>query len=130
MAKRINLEAVRDMQDPAHAGQDLDPNARGHRPFIMDGDYPPRDAQKEVYPGVFEDQFIEEQTQREHALRDESGPLHGSYPAFPDRGMPDSPEMADKAREDQQYLRACHGGLSDAPEEVPQPPVQYSGMKD
>ena len=130
MAKRIDLEAVRDMQSPSHAGQSLNPDDRAHRPFIMDGDYPPRDAQEQVYPGVYEDQFIEEQTKREHALKDESGPLHGSYPAYPDRGMPDSPEMTEDARERQEYLRACHGGLPDAPEALPQPPAPFTGMKD
>ena len=91
----------------------------------MDGDYPPRDAQAEVYPGVFEDQFIDEQAERERLMAEEGGELRGTHLA----GMPNSPEMYDKEMERQEYLRACHGGVPDAPEALPQSPTPFTGMK-
>lgn len=101
-----------------------DPNDRKYRNFILDGEYPPAGATVDVH-GWPEDAFEAETREREYRMEAEGGELRGSQ--LP--GMPNSPEMYEKEIERQEYLRACHGGLPDAPEEVPQPPVQYSGMK-
>ena len=68
--------------------------------------------------GCPEDTFEAEQSKRERALKDEGDTMHGSYPAYPDRGMPNSPEMYAEQLERQEYVRACHGGLPDAPGEA------------
>lgn len=129
--RRINLDAGRNMQIEREARQGTDPNDRPQRPFIMDGDYPPRDAQAEVYPGVFEDAFVEEQETRLHALQNEGGTLRGGSDSgyYPDMPMPQSPEQREQADDRAAYLRACHGGEPDAPEALPQPPTPFTGMK-
>ncbi len=118
MAKRINLDATRNLEHQRETRQGTDPNDRPQRPFIMKGDYPPPEAQAEIYPGMYEDAFAEEQQTRLSALEHESGPLHGSYPAYPDRGTPNSPEQYEREQEHAAYLRACHGGVTDAPGEA------------
>ena len=84
-----------------------DPNAREHRPFALDGEY----------PGA--EQYEQEQVEREHAAKFESGPMYGSHPVYPDRAMPRSPEMYEKEMEHAAKLRACHGGLPDSSDENP-----------
>ncbi len=103
---------------------DQDPNARQHRPFILDGEYPAPDVDG------FSDAFQEEQDKREYAAKHESGPLYGDYRHHPDRAMPRTPEMYAQELEQQEYLRACHGGLPDAPETIrPGNPTPWKGMK-
>ncbi len=88
-----------------------DPNDRAHRNFILDGEYPPG--------------FEMEQHEREHRMAMEGGELRGNH--LP--GTPNSPEMYERQMEDQEYRRACHGGVPDAPEALPQPPTPFAGMK-
>ncbi len=101
-----------------------DPNDRKHRNFILDGEYPPAGSTTDVY-GYPEDTFMAEQMEREHRMAQEGGELRGSH--LP--GMPNSPEMYQEQVEREEYLRACHGGLPDAPEALPQPPTPFTGMK-
>ncbi len=89
-----------------------DPNSPDHRPFLLPGE-------------VSE----EGQERRQEAAKYESGPLYGDHPRYPDRATPESPEMARQDMERQEYLRACHGGVPDAPEAVPQPPTQHASLK-
>ena len=101
-----------------------DPNDRKHRNFILDGEYPPAGATVDVH-GWPEDAFEAETREREYAMEREGGELRGTH--LP--GMPNSPEMYDKEVESQECLRAYHGGVPDAPEDLPQPPTPFTGMK-
>jgi hypothetical protein len=100
------------------------PNDRKNRPFIVDGEYPPADADG------FSDEFQEEQSHREYIAKHESGPLYGDYPHHPDRAMPRSPEMYAEEMKREEELRAMHGGLPDAPEAIrPSNPKPWKGLK-
>lgn len=127
MAK-YNAEAERNLPAEREARQGTDPNDRPQRPFILDGDYPPRDQQAELYPGIQEDAFQAEQQTRLDALEREGGDLGGQWPGYPDRGQPESPEQYDQRVAHQEYLRACHGGLPDAPGEA-SAPVPFKNLK-
>lgn len=102
-----------------------DPNDRKHRNFILDGDYPPAGATVDVH-GWPEDAFEGEQRERLHRMEMEGGDLRGSQLIH---DIPNSPEMYEEQTERQEYLRACHGGVPDAPEDLPQPPTPFTGMK-
>lgn len=92
-----------------------DPNDRQHRAAIMDGEYPS------------EDQHIAEQERRRHALQMEGSTL--GVHSYPRHSHPASPTQQQDEAERDAYLRACHGGLSDAPQEVPQPPIQVKNLR-
>lgn len=108
-------------RNPYDFGQEsTDPNARPHKPALFEGDYPPADAQKEPYPdaGYTIDEHQAEQNLRRETLQEEGGTIGGPSPHYPDRAHPDSEEQSRAEQERQEYLRACHGGLPDAPGEA------------
>lgn len=92
-----------------------DPNDRQHKPAIMDGEYPSDDV------------HMMEQERRRHALGMEGGPLGGRE--YPHPAHPASPEQYREEMERAAYLRACHGGLPDAPDALPQSPTPFKNMR-
>lgn len=102
------------------------PNDRQHRPFVLDGEYPAPPAED----AFSEDPFMAEQDRRQQALKHESGPLYGDYPRYPDRATPRDPATYAREQDEAEYLRACHGGLPDAPVVIrPGNAKPWKGMK-
>ncbi len=106
-----------------------DPEARPHKNALFEGDYPAES--KEPYPGAgyTVDAHSAEQSLRRETLMAEGGTLGGTYPAHPDRAHPNSPEQYRAEVERQEYLRACHGGLPDAPAALRQGKKPFKGLK-
>lgn len=109
-----------------------DPEARPHKPAIMEGDYPPLDAQKRHpdAPYITENAHLAEQAKRREVLASEGSTLSGEYGSpYPDRAHPSSPEEYREEMERAKYLRACHGGPPDAPDALSQGKKSFKGLK-
>ena len=91
-----------------------DPNDPKHRPFALEGEVP----------------SALEQQRRIDAAKYDSGPLYGRFPAYPDRAISDERMMEEEAKR-QEYIRACNGGVPDAPKDIePANPTPWKGMRD
>ena len=108
--------------------QHEDPNARMHRPFLVDGEYP---APVEPYPGAGykEDGLVREQAERLDKLQREGGALGGQHVEYPDRGLARGPIEYEQEMKLAAELRACHGGLPDGSPENPAIAVSSTPFK-